>query len=159
MKPRHFIFIAILAAIDQLSKTWVERTLPFQEVVEVFPFFSLYRTHNTGIAFSMLDSFGPMFLVLLSVVIIIFMGWLWRQTAKQDYFAHLGFALVMAGAIGNLIDRANLGYVVDFFLVHTDSWAFAVFNVADSYITCGAIAIILQEFLNWRRNRASAPKS
>ena len=65
----------------------------------------------------------------------------------------------MAGAIGNLIDRANLGYVVDFFLVHTDSWAFAVFNVADAFITCGAIASVLQEFLNWQRNRAATPKS
>ena len=156
MKPRHFIFIAILTAIDQLSKSWVERTLPFHEVVEVVPFLSFYRTHNTGIAFSMLDGFGPTILILLSVVIIIFMGWLWRQTAKGDHFAHLGFALVMAGALGNLIDRANLGYVVDFFLVHTDSWAFAVFNVADSFITCGAVAIVLQEFINWRRNRASA---
>jgi len=67
------------------------------------------------------------------------------------------FAMVISGAVGNLIDRVTQGHVIDFFLLHTENWAFAVFNVADAFITVGAIAIIIDELLSLRGQKISAP--
>lgn len=148
MKKALIIVVVFLVAVDQLSKIWVESALPFHEAVPVIPFFSLYRTHNTGIAFSMLDWLGAAGLSFMTVLIIGFMIYLWRGVPRHKQLASLGFALVIAGALGNLIDRVTQGHVIDFFLVHTQTWAFAVFNLADSYITIGAICIIVDEIVS-----------
>ncbi len=63
----------------------------------------------------------------------------------------IGFALIVGGAVGNLIDRAVYGHVIDYILFHTPVWSFAVFNLADAFITVGAVAVLLEEFLGWRR--------
>jgi signal peptidase II len=141
----------VLVIIDQLSKWFAGNHLPFHEAVNIMPFFSLYLTHNKGIAFSMLEWLGPGGLILLSAVIIVFMIYLWKQVPRHQQLSLLGFAFVIAGAIGNLIDRITQGHVIDFFLFHTQSWAFAVFNVADSFITIGAICIIIDELSALRR--------
>jgi hypothetical protein len=65
----------------------------------------------------------------------------------------IGFALVLSGAFGNLIDRVWLGYVVDYVLFHLPNWSFAIFNLADAFITVGAILIVLEEFIGWRREK------
>ena len=98
----------------------------------------------------MLSDFGSTGLIVLTLVIVAFMLVLWRRVPADQQLASLGFALVIAGALGNLIDRVTQGHVIDFFLFHTQTWAFAVFNVADSYITLGAIAIITEELLSLR---------
>lgn len=157
LKKTLFTLLLVFIALDQLSKRWVESNLPFQEAISVLPMFSLYRTYNTGIAFSMLDWAGSGGLILLTVVIIGFMVFLWYKVEAHKQLAHLGFALVISGAIGNLIDRATQGHVIDFFLFHTENWAFAVFNVADAFITVGAIAIIIDELLSSRGQKKSAP--
>ena len=144
------ILVITLIAIDQLSKWLAATYLPFHQSVEIIPFFSLYLTHNTGVAFSMLSDFGSTGLIVLTLVIVAFMLVLWRRVPADQQLASLGFALVIAGALGNLIDRVTQGHVIDFFLFHTQTWAFAVFNVADSYITLGAIAIITEELLSLR---------
>jgi signal peptidase II len=71
--------------------------------------------------------------------------WLWRRTSKERWLAHLGFALIIAGALGNLVDRFLYGHVIDYVLFHTETWSFAVFNLADSFISVGAVAVILDE--------------
>ena len=149
---RKFLYLLVLAliAVDQLTKWLAEGQLPFHQSVEVLPFFSLYLTHNTGVAFSLLSGFGSAGLVLLTLAITGFMLYLWRRVPPDQQLASLGFALVIAGALGNLIDRVTQGHVIDFFLFHTQTWAFAVFNVADSYITVGAITIVIEELLQWR---------
>ena len=145
------IIIVILVALDQISKWVVETTLPFHERVDVIPFWSLYRTHNEGVAFSFLSSLNDWVLVAFTVAIIGFVFWLWLQADKEKWISQIGFILILAGAVGNLIDRALLGYVVDFILFHTQTWSFAVFNIADSLITVGAAAIIIDEVLDFRR--------
>lgn len=150
MKRRLFIMVFLFVIIDQMSKWLAEARLPFQQPVEVLPFFSLYRTHNTGIAFSMLNSVGNAGLIALTLLIIGFVFYLWRRVDRDKQLAHLGFAFIVAGAIGNLIDRMVHSHVIDFFLFHTQSWAFAVFNVADSFITIGAIAVIIDELFSSR---------
>lgn len=146
----------VLAAIaaDQWFKRWVETTLALHEQVQLLPFFSLYRTHNTGIAFSMLSGFGVPVLIAVTLAVTGFVLWLASKTQPRDRLARLGFALIVAGALGNLIDRVTLGYVIDYFLFHTPVWSFAIFNLADAFITIGAGLVILEEFLAWRRERA-----
>jgi signal peptidase II len=65
--------------------------------------------------------------------------------------ARAGFALIVGGALGNLIDRSVYGHVIDYILFHTPSWSFAVFNLADAFISVGAVLVILDEFVGWRR--------
>lgn len=151
MKKALVLLVLALIAIDQLTKWLAQTNLPFHEIVEVIPFFSLYLTYNTGVAFSFLSGFGSWGLVVLTLLITGFMIYLWRRVPEDQQLASLGFALVVAGALGNLIDRGTQGHVIDFFLIHTETWAFAVFNVADSFITLGAIAIIVEELLAWRK--------
>ena len=78
-----------------------------------------------------------------------------RTDARQQ-LARFGFALIIGGAIGNLIDRVWHGYVIDYVLFHLPAWnwSFAIFNLADAFITVGAGLVILDEFLEWRRERA-----
>lgn len=150
--------LAVLVVLDQITKLWTQASLPFGEAVPVLPVFSLFHTHNTGVAFSMLDGAGPWPLIALTVAISGFIVWLWWRTPPGRWLSRLGFALVLAGAVGNLIDRVRLGYVIDFALVHTPSfsWTFAVFNLADAFITVGAIAIIADELFGSRLG--STPK-
>ncbi len=155
MRKVLIIFLFVLVIIDQLTKWFASEHLPFQEPVNIFPMFSLYLTYNKGIAFSMLTWLGSGGLIALSAVIIGFMIYLWKQVPRHQQLALLGFTFVIAGALGNLIDRITQGYVVDFFLFHTQSWAFAVFNVADGFITIGAICIIIEEFMAWRQKPAN----
>ena len=149
---------ALSVALDQWIKHLVETGLPMHEPVDLLPFLALYRTHNTGIAFSMLSDFGSVGLVVVTLAVVGFVGWIAARTGPGQRLARLGFALIVGGAIGNLIDRAWLGYVVDYILFHLPSWSFAVFNLADAFITVGAGLVILDEFLAWRRARAGQPR-
>ena len=75
---------------------------------------------------------------------------------KPRWGLRIGFTLVIGGAIGNLIDRAVYGHVIDYILFHTPVWSFAIFNLADAFITVGAGLVLLEEFRAWRRQRANA---
>ena len=149
------LLAALAVVLDQWIKHLVVTGLALHEAVELLPFLALYRTYNNGIAFSMLSSIGDTGLILIVVVVVGFILYLLSRTTKQQYFARIGFALVIGGAIGNLIDRVMLGHVVDYILFHTPVWSFAVFNLADAFITIGAGLVILEELLGWRRERAS----
>ena len=148
---------AIAVALDQWVKYLVETRLEVQEKVDLLPFLALYRTFNTGIAFSMLSWFGDKGLIVVTLAVAAFILFLaWRSDPAQ-IFARLGFTLILGGAIGNLIDRVLYGHVVDYVLFHTPVWSFAVFNLADAFITIGAGLVILEEVLIWRRGRNAAP--
>jgi signal peptidase II len=125
-----------------------------QEVVPVIPMLALYRTYNLGVAFSMLSGMDGWFIVGMRLVIVAFVIWLWRRTGKQRTFAHLGYAFIIAGALGNLIDRFLYGHVIDYILFHTETWSFAVFNLADSFITIGAGCVILDELMQPKSTNA-----
>ena len=143
-----------LIVLDQIVKWLVETRLPFQEAVDFIPFISLYRTWNQGIAFSMLWGLNDLALIVITLGITGFVAWLASRTPVDKITARLGFVLIVAGAIGNLIDRTVFGHVVDYILFHTETWSFAVFNLADAYISVGAALIILQEFIDWRHDKA-----
>ncbi|MDK4713141.1 signal peptidase II [Rhizobium sp. CNPSo 4039] len=141
------IFIVVAVILDQAIKIMVDNWLPLQEMVPVIPMLALYRTYNLGVAFSMLSGMDGWFIVGMRLVIVAFVLWLWRRTPDHRWLAHTGFALIIAGALGNLLDRFLYGHVIDYILFHTQTWSFAVFNLADSFITVGAGCVILDELL------------
>jgi len=149
--------VAVAVALDQWIKYLVETRLAMHEQVDMLPFLALYRTFNTGVAFSMFSSFGDVGLIAISLAVVAFMLYLASQTTGSQVVARVGFALVVGGAIGNLIDRAIYGHVIDYVLFHTPVWSFAVFNLADAFITVGAGLVLLEEFLGWRRRSRATP--
>ncbi len=148
------ILVLLLIALDQLSKFWVEANLPLHQPVDLLPVLALFRTYNTGIAFSLLAGTGDLFLIAISLAICGFVAWLWARSEPGQSWARLGYAFVIGGALGNLIDRLRFGHVIDFILFHTGNWSFAVFNLADSFITIGAALILINEVLDARRGGA-----
>lgn len=155
-KPWAALFCVLLALIlDQAIKYAVEVTLVLHEPVPVLSalgfYLALFRTHNLGVAFSMLSDMDAWFIIVMRLAIVAFVLWLWRQTDRSHHLAHAGYCLIIAGALGNIIDRFVYGYVVDYIQFHTETWSFAVFNLADSFISVGAGLILLQELLGMLR--------
>lgn len=134
---------AIIVA-DHLTKFWVSSTLDYQEAIPVLPFFSLVLVHNTGAAFSFLANAGGWqrwFFIAVGIVATVIIVRLLRRHGDEPRLA-LPLALVLGGALGNVIDRVVLGHVVDFLYFHYRSFAWPAFNVADSAITVGAALLI-----------------
>lgn len=135
---------------DQLSKYWALTTLEFAKPVVILPVLNFTLLFNTGAAFSFLSSAGgweKWFFTFLALAICSgLLIWLYRLPA-QDKLLAAALAFILGGAIGNLIDRARFGHVVDFISFHWHDWYFAVFNLADAAITLGAILIMLEFFL------------
>ena len=145
------LLVVAAIALDQWIKHLVETGLPFQEKLDLVPFLALFRTYNTGIAFSMFSSFGDTGLIVISLAVVAFVLFLATRIAPSQILARTGFALIVGGALGNLIDRAVYGHVIDYILFHTPVWSFAVFNLADAFISVGAALIVFDEFIGWRR--------
>ena len=139
--------------LDQLTKTLISRTFELNDSHTVTPFFNLVRAHNTGAAFSFLagaDGWQRWFFIGLGGVAAVFIVWLLARHGGQRLFGW-ALALILGGALGNVIDRVLHGHVVDFLQVHWGGAYFPSFNVADSAITIGAVLLILDELLRVRR--------
>jgi signal peptidase II len=149
----YLLIVIVAIGIDQWIKRLVENGMALHEQIDLLPFLALYHARNTGIAFSLLADFGDVGLILVALAVIAVVLALASRTTDRQVLARAGFALVVGGAIGNLIDRATLGYVIDYILFHTPVWSFAIFNLADAFITIGAGLVLLQEFVDWRRDR------
>lgn len=149
------LIVVFAVTSDQYIKFLVESGMDYNQQIDLLPFLALYRTHNEGIAFSMLSWLHDGGLVAMTVAVIGFVSYLWWTTAPERIISRIGFALIIGGALGNLIDRSLLGYVVDYILFHLPNWSFAVFNMADVYISTGAGLIILDELVQWRKSRSA----
>ena len=171
-KILYLIFIAVLFVFDQLSKwaitenvirpalgeaflpplnlaEWLSNApgrLPFTSI-EVLPFFNIVMVWNQGISFGLFNhdnGVGPFILMgISSVISLIFLIWLFRTTSKLQSFA---IVLVIAGALGNVVDRARFGAVIDFLDFHVAGYHWPAFNVADSCICIGVFLLIIQSF-------------
>jgi signal peptidase II len=132
--------------LDQASKVWAEQALAYGRPVEVFSWFNLTLVYNRGAAFSFLSDAGGwqrgFFILIGLVAVVILLGWL-RRLSPRERWQGLGLALILGGAVGNLIDRARYGYVVDFIDWHYAGWHWPTFNVADSAITAGVVLLLL----------------
>lgn len=148
--PLVWLGLAMLIVVaDQYTKSLIVTAFQLGEGVSVTAFFNLVRVHNLGAAFSFLADAGGWqrgFFTALGVVASAIMTWLLFRHAGQTLFS-LALALVLGGAVGNVIDRIVYGYVVDFLDFYWGSAHFPAFNLADSAITAGAACLILDEFL------------
>lgn len=156
---RWLVLTALLIVADQWSKGLIEVNYFLGEFTPVFFWLDITRLHNPGAAFSFLAGAGGWqrhFLSVLAVVVtLLLLIWLRTLHARREAILSAALALVIAGAIGNVIDRIEHGYVVDFIHVHWQQAYFPAFNVADSAITIGAALLIWDAFADWRRSRGA----
>src|SRR5688500_5163098 len=162
-KPEIFVALSVVI-LDQITKAMIRPSLALHQSVELIPgFLDLTRVHNTGAAFGMLNAADfPLKTLVLSLVATIALGgvaWYALTVPQSDRLARIGVAAVLGGAIGNLIDRATAGYVLDFVDAYWGNWHFWAFNVADAAITVGVILMILDMLGLGRQSesRASNP--
>lgn len=146
---------AVVIVLDQLSKAWVLSSLPEYTAVPVIEgVWNWYRTYNTGAAFSFLSDAGgwqKYFFVVLAAGISGLLGyWLWR-TPRGEWKTAMPYALVIGGAVGNVIDRLLHGHVVDFIQWYWKDYYWPAFNIADAAIVGGAIGIALFGMLGARK--------
>jgi len=150
---------ALVVLADQLSKSYITSHYGEFEFTTVLPILDITRMHNVGAAFSFLaTASGWQRWLFISLAVIVSIGivvWLYRMPRSQGLLA-CGLALVLGGAMGNVIDRIRLGAVVDFIHFHWDRAYFPAFNIADSAITVGAACLILDAMLEPKRARAKA---
>jgi len=150
-KTRRFIAWATVAllviAADQATKWAIVEWVTLYGKVPINSFVNLTHQQNTGAAFSFLAGASGwqrwFFVVLATGVSSVITVWLWRIRAEGPLVLMAGLSLVIGGAIGNLIDRARLGYVTDFIQVWFGNWAFPSFNVADAAISVGAALLVI----------------
>ena len=150
----------LIIVVDQITKTLIVGNLQLGDSHTITSFFNIVRAHNTGAAFSFLASAGGWqrwFFIGLGCAAAGFIVWMLRSHGGQRLFS-LALALILGGALGNVIDRLIHGYVVDFLEFHWrflepifHGGRFPSFNVADSAITVGAVCLILDEILRVRR--------
>ncbi len=143
----------LIILVDQLTKLWfVNNFVLYEQLIIIPDYFSFTLAYNTGAAFSFLSSAGGwqrwFFIGIATLVSLVLIFWMARL--KQDQKLQLmAFALIAGGAIGNVVDRAVLGYVVDFILIHYQRvWYFPAFNMADMAISIGAGLMILDMLIH-----------
>jgi len=145
----------VLIGADQISKQYFEQNFEYLQRVNVLPVFDFILIYNQGAAFSMLaDGTGwqRWFFMLLGLAASAFILYLLRKHREQPLFC-LSLALILAGAIGNVIDRTLYGHVIDFLLFYWNDAYFPAFNLADTFITIGAVLLVLDELLRYLRNK------
>jgi len=149
----------VVVVLDQLTKYAVSASLGARGVVEVTSFFNLVLAHNRGAAFSFLagaSGWQREFFIAIALIASVWIVWLLRRYPKQALFC-AALALVLGGAVGNVIDRIALGAVVDFLDFHAFGYHWPAFNVADSAITCGAVLLIWDGLRPQARGAAEPP--
>ena len=152
--------VILIVIFDQITKIWADKSLEMYQQIPVTGFFNITKAYNYGAAFSFLDNEGGwqrwFFTTISLVVSIVLFIWLWRMTRAERWLS-VAIALILGGAVGNLIDRAVYGYVVDFIQVYWHTSYFPSFNIADAAISCGT-ALLLGLTL-FEKNETTAEES
>jgi len=141
---RWLALAVLIVMIDQATKYLVVQRMVVNQAVEVTSFFNLVLVYNPGAAFSFLadhDGWQRGFFITIAAVASVWIVYLLYRYPQQSLFA-LALALILAGAVGNLIDRITVGAVIDFLDFHAFGYHWPAFNVADSAITCGAVLLV-----------------
>jgi signal peptidase II len=140
---------AVIVILDHATKWLASEVLCCRPPIAVTPFFNLVLAHNTGAAFSFLageSGWQRWLFAGIAVIATVLISALIRRHTAERLFC-LGLALILGGAVGNLIDRLAWGHVVDFIQVHAGGWYFPAFNIADSAISIGAALVVIDSFL------------
>ncbi len=158
------LLIVAILFLDQFSKGAIQTNFQVGESVNVIPgFFNLTYVRNSGVAFGMGQTFPDIVrMILFKIIPVIACFWfvylIW-DSRKKSYMLCLAYSMIFAGAVGNLIDRISLDYVVDMFDFYYGTYHFAAFNVADASISVAAGIYIVDYFLTEFRNKKEAPNS
>src|SRR5688500_14778589 len=149
----------LVVLIDQAVKALVRSSFGLHDSIEIIPgFFNLTRVHNFGAAFGLMNAaefpFKTVVLSLVAAAALSSLAWYGASLPADQRLARLGLAFVVGGAAGNLIDRINDGYVLDFFDFYWNGWHFWAFNVADAAITVG-VSLMILDLLQIGRRRVS----
>jgi len=143
---KYLLLVLAVLILDQLSKWWVLSSYQPYEVQPLLPVFNMTLVFNKGAAFSFLSNAGGwqrwFFTGLSSLVSIVLLVWLLRLKSDER-ITGLSLALILGGALGNLLDRVRLGQVVDFLDFYWHQWHWPAFNIADSAITIGVVLMLL----------------
>jgi len=146
---QRFIFALLAFALllgDWLSKILFQGWLETGGPIDVVPGFRLILVHNHGAAFGFLASAGGWqrgFFIFVAAGVIIYLAWRLWMARPEEKMTNIGFAMILGGAAGNLIDRVRHGYVVDFIDIYVRGWHWPAFNVADAAISIGAVVVIV----------------
>ena len=169
---------AVLVLLDQLTKQWASHALEMYDAVEVMPMLNLYLAHNEGAAFSFLSSAGGWqrwFFTAIALVVSVVLVWWIKKLERHETWNAIGLALILSGALGNVIDRILFGYVIDFIQFYyaaqsclpgfslyrsaeTTLCIWPAFNIADSAISIGAVMLIWDGIMSMRRTRRERAK-
>jgi signal peptidase II len=151
-----YLLAGCIVLFDQVTKALADRLLDYARPVEVLPVFDLTLLYNRGAAFSFLSDAGGWQRWFFTVIAVVVSGlitvWLARLE-RPNRWLQAGLALVLGGAVGNLVDRIAHGHVIDFISVHWQQNYFPAFNLADSAITVGAVLLIVDMIREWRAER------
>lgn len=148
----------VIIVIDQITKQWILNNYQLGDWTPITSFFNIVRAHNTGAAFSFLanhDGWQRWLFVGIGVIATVLIVWQLRKHPQDKLFC-LSLSSILGGAIGNVVDRLQHGYVVDFLDFYWGTSHFPAFNVADMGITMGAALLILDELLRMRRAKQAA---
>ncbi len=155
---KYLLLMLLVLVLDQLSKWWVLSNYQPYEVQSLLPVFNMTLVFNKGAAFSFLSDAGGwqrwFFIGLSSLVSVVLLIWLLRLKVGEQLTAW-SLALILGGALGNLVDRVRLGQVVDFLDFHWQHWHWPAFNVADSAITVGVVLMLLSSLWPSRNSRSN----
>jgi signal peptidase II len=153
----------LVILVDQMTKAFVESRFDLFDAVRVLPFLDFTLLYNTGAAFSFLagaSGWQRWFFIALGIVVsVAILAWMRQLDPRRHRLLAAGLALIMGGALGNVIDRVWHGHVIDFIHFHWKQWEFPAFNMADTSITIGAALLILDAILESRRGRGASHSS
>ena len=145
---KSIVFVVVCVLLDVWTKQLAINNLILGETQEfIVPFIDLLLIYNSGVAFGILDNNDHMtsiILLLIGILIVIYLIYL--ALREEDHFKKLALLTIVAGAIGNIFDRAMDGYVTDFLHLKINNFSFFIFNPADAFITTGALMLIYSEF-------------
>lgn len=151
----------VMLIADQVTKIMISTQMKLYESIELIPVFKITYVHNYGAAFSFLTDAGGWQRWFFSIIAITISGlliWWLKKLPASNKLLGSAYALVLAGALGNLYDRLAYGYVVDFLHVFYKTWNFPVFNIADSAICVGAGLLLIDAFLEEKVKSAKDQK-
>lgn len=147
MKKSHIFLIFIVLGLDQATKMIVNNNMSLYEQIQIIPgFFNFTYLHNTGAAWSMFEG-KMMFFYLITIVALVGMFLFYRHSEKGDYLSRIALSLMMAGTLGNFIDRILFQHVRDFIDFIVFGYDFPVFNIADMALFFGVVIIFLDVFM------------
>ena len=153
----------IVIALDQLTKWLIVQNFSYGERLNLLPVLDLTLAYNTGAAWSFLAAESGwqrwMFTGLAVLVSAVLLVWLKRLKARSQGLLACALSLILAGALGNVIDRLRLGHVIDFILAYWDEHTFPIFNVADCAISVGAAMLLLDAFMESRRPKVQSAQT